>query len=467
MKTMIKIPVSIKLSYGLGAIAYAVPYQVMASFFLFYITAVLHISPIIAGIIVAVSVIWDAITDPWVGSISDRTQSKRFGRRHLHLLLGGTGTAIGSYLLWSISPDLSEIVKITMIAVLVIFTKTTLTFYGAPYFAIGGTMSKDYDERSSIQGYRATFHILGMIIAIVGSSVLFFRSTDAYPKGQLNPAAYPKIALALAVLTFVVTLLAVLLIPKDRKPIDKNQLTSSSNIWIQVKQAFKNKSLRAIIAMIFLVEIGFQISISMSFHINTYVYNLTGPQIGLLGLTILGFSILSQPLWIYLSRKFEKKTALYISMVFAIIGFTGNALTFVYWEIFQLNMEYTLKIMIGFGILSGIGNGAFMTLPFSIVSDTVDEGELLCGERQEGLFFGIYNFAYKTGISISILISGLLLDMIGFQSTSDVQPANTVYNLAMVPTWLLLFFTPFIAYALSRCRITRQSHKEVLEKLKN
>jgi len=66
------LPVSQKLGYGLGAIAYAAPNQIMASFFLFYVTVVLHVSPMIAGIIVAISVIWDAITDPWLGHVTNK-----------------------------------------------------------------------------------------------------------------------------------------------------------------------------------------------------------------------------------------------------------------------------------------------------------------------------------------------------------------------------------------------------------
>lgn len=466
MTTTTKIPVSQKFSYGLGAIAYAVPYQIMASFFLFYVTAVLHVSPLIAGVIVAVSVIWDAITDPLVGHISDRTQSARFGRRHLYLIVGGIGTAIGSYLMWSIPPESSELYKVSMILMLVLFTKTTLTFYGAPYFAIGATMSEDYDERSSIQGYRATFHIIGMIIAVVGSTIVFFRSTDAYPKGQLNPEAYPAMGIAIALVTLVIALLAVVLIPKDMTQLSQQELKHKPNVWNQALNALKNTNFRAIIVMIFLIEVGFQISISMGFHVSTYVYNLKGPQIGILGLTILGFSILSQPFWVFVSKRLEKKIALFIAMIITLIGFSGNALVFVYWEIFQLNQPSTLQIMIGFGILAGIGNGAFMTLPFSMVADSIDQGELESGERQEGLFFGLYNFAYKAGISISILISGVLLETIGFDSTLGIQTETTTYNLAMVPTWLLIIIGPFIAWALYGYHINRKKHNEDLSELK-
>ncbi len=460
-----RLPVSQKLGYGLGAIAYSVPNQIMASFFLFYVTVVLHISPMVAGVIVAISVIWDAITDPWVGHISDRTQSTRFGRRHLYLMIGGLGTALGTAFLWSISPEASEAYKITMLLILVLFTKTMLTFYGAPYFAIGGTISNNYDERSSIQSYRATFHIIGMIIAVAGMTIIFFRSTAEYPKGQLNPQAYPAMGYTIAIITLVIAFIAVAIIPKDRKQRSQQELQQKTKVWRLAYDSLKNSNFRAIILMIFLLEIAFQVSISIGFHVSTYTYNLTGPQIGIIGLTILVFSILSQAFWVHLSRRLEKKTALTIGMFFGIGGFAGLPLMFVGLEWLPLNHPMTVPLMMGFSVISGIGNGAFMSLPFSMVADVVDQSEIKTRQRQEGLFFGMYNFAYKAGISISVLIGGVLLDLIGFDSTLTEQSVTTTYNLAMVPTWLLIALSPVIYWLASKYELNRKMHNEILDTL--
>ncbi|MFW5425745.1 MAG: MFS transporter [Methylophagaceae bacterium] len=465
MATHHSLPVSRKLGYGLGAIAYAVPNQIMASFFLFYVTVVLHISPMIAGIIVAISVIWDAITDPWVGHISDRTQSARFGRRHLYLMIGGLGTALGTAFLWSISPEASEIYKITMLLVLVLFTKTMLTFYGAPYFAIGGAISNNYDERSSIQSYRATFHIIGMIIAVAGMTVIFFRSTAEYPKGQMNPEAYPAMGYTIALITLVIAFIAVMILPKDRNQPSGQELEQKTKVWQLAYNSLKNSNFRAIILMIFIIEIAFQVSISIGFHVSTYTYNLTGPQIGAIGITVLIFSILSQPFWVYISRRFEKKTAIIIGMFAAILGFAGLPMAYVGLEWLPLNQPQTVYTMMGFSVLSGIGNGAFMSLPFSMVADVTDQAEVKTGQRQEGLYFGMYNFAYKAGISISVLIGGILLDVIGFDSTLTEQSVITTYNLAMVPTWMLLALAPFIYWTASKYQLDRKTHNEILATL--
>ena len=460
-----RLPVRQKLAYGFGAIAYSVPNQIMASFFLFYVTVILHISPMLAGIIIAISVVWDALTDPWVGHVSDRTYSKRFGRRHLYLLIGCIGTAVGTIFLWSIPPQASEVYKVIMLLILVLFTKTMLTFYGAPYFAISGTISNNYDERSSIQSYRATFHIIGIMIAIIGTTVIFFKSTPEFPKGQLNPAAYPAMGMTIALITLIVALIAVVIIPKDRKQATQDDDEQKINVWTLALESLANTNFRAMIVMIFLLEIAFQVSISIGFHVSTFTYNLTGPQIGIIGITVLLFSILSQPLWVQLSRRFEKKTALIWGMFLGIIGFSGIPMAFVFLEWFPLNHPQTVSIMIVFSMISGIGNGAFMSLPFSMVADVIDQGEIKTGKRQEGLYFGLYTFSYKAGISISVLIGGITLELIGFDSKLTAQSVETAYNLAMVPAWLLLALSPMVYWSASKYQLDRESHNEIISTL--
>ncbi len=460
--TVRPLPLGSKFSYGLGAVAYALPYQVMASFFLFYTTAILKVAPAVAGFVIAVSVLWDAITDPWIGHVSDRSRSDRFGRRHKFLLLGGIGTAIGSILLWSIPPDMNVSAKIALLLGALLFVKTMNTVYGAPYYALGGAISQDYDERSSLQGWRAAFHVLGMIMALVGTQVFIFRSTPEFPRGQLDPAAYPKIGVAVALITLVVALIAVLTIPKDHRP---GGGASRRGLAAQIRAALAGSSFRAIVLVIFLIEVAFQMIVSISTHVNTFTYGLNGPQMGILGLAILGMSVLSQPFWVLLCRRFEKRDVLILGMVFGLIGFVGMPWVHVGLGWLPIGTPGSLWTLALFSAVAGIGNGAFMSIPFSMVSDAADEGQLTSAQRQEGLYFGLYTFAYKLGIAVSVLIGGILLDMIGFVAGADEQSPETAYQLAMAPTWLLVGMTPLILWALLHYRIDRRAHARISSRL--
>ncbi len=453
-----------KLGYGIGAIAYSLPYQIMASFFLFFVTAILKVPPTIAGTIVAISVFWDAITDPWIGALSDRTRSARFGRRHQFLLLGGIGTALGSWFLWSISPQTDMVTKIVLLLIAVLFTKTMNTFYGAPYYALGGTISRDYDVRSSLQGWRAAFHVIGMILALVGTQIVFFRSTPEFPRGQLNPAAYPATGIAVAVITVLVALIAYALIPKDHGDEDTAG-GQAPGALLQVQAALSNKSFRAILLVIFIIEVSFQITVSLGTHVNTFTYHLTGPQMGILGLSLLGMSVISQPFWVFMCRRFEKRSALILGMLLGLVGFVGMPWAHVGLGWLPIDAPSTVLTLSLFSMVAGIGNGAFMSIPFSMVADATDEGRLDTDHQQEGLYFGLYTFAYKLGISVSVFIGGILLRLIGFVSGASEQSAQTAYLLAIAPTWLLMLATPVILWAIMGYRIDRKKHALTLAML--
>jgi len=275
----------------------------------------------------------------------------------------------------------------------VLLTKTALTVFVAPYNALGGELSADYDERSSIQGYRAMFYLVGMIIALVGSNIFFFRSTPSYPKGQLNPTAYPAmgatfavIALVAAVITFLATRGSIPELPKRSTTMRRR--STSGAILEDVRSALANRDFMALASMIFVIEVGFQIGIAIGFHVNTYTYRLPGPTIGMLGLVILGCSILSQPFWLWVTRRWDKRTALWMGMVCALFGFLGAPVAHVALELFPIDaptLPYTLGL---FFVFAGLGNGAFMSIPYSMVADTVDAEEVETGNRNEGLFFG-------------------------------------------------------------------------------
>ncbi|RMD92540.1 MAG: MFS transporter [Calditrichaeota bacterium] len=466
-----RLPAWSKIGYGIGNVAYSLPYQTVATFLVFYATAILKIPASLSGVVVAISAVWDALTDPVMGYLSDNTESNRLGRRHPYLLFGALAIALLSYLLWSIDPQADLLAKFAFLLILVLAVKTALTVYVAPYNALGGELSTDYDERSSIQGYRAFFYISGMIIAIAGSTMIFFRSTPEFDRGQLNPAAYPKmaltfslIALGTGLLSFFATRRYIPALPQRSSAMRQHGMSPGS-LYRDLLGALKNHDFLMIALMIFVIEVGFQLGIAIGIHVNTYTYHLSGPMIGMLAMVILGTSILSQPLWVGMAKKYDKKSALLVAMIIGLVGFLGAPWTHVWWRIFPIDAQtlpYTLAL---FSFVAGIGNGAFMSLPYSMVADTADAEELATGKRDEGVFFGMYTLAYKLGTSFSLLASGFVLNIIGFDPGLQEQSAATQFNLAMVPTYFLLIVSPLALYFLSKYRIDRHKFQEIQQGL--
>lgn len=463
----VQIPLVRKVGYGVGNITYSLPYQTVATFLIFYATAVLKIPASLAGLVVAISAVWDALTDPVMGYLSDNSESKRFGRRHQYILFGAAAISISSYLLWSINPAAGMMLKFWLLLILVITVKTALTVYVAPYNALGGELSTDYDERSSIQGHRALFYIAGMILAIAGSTMIFFRSTPQFDKGQLNPAAYPRMALTFSLVALVAAAISYLatrkyipVLPQRSQEMRQTKMSVGS-LYRELLGALKNHDFLMVAMMIFVIEVGFQLGIAIGIHVNTYTYRLSGPTIGLLAMIVLGTSIISQPLWVMLSRKFDKKGALMLGMVIGLLGFLGGPWTIVWWNLVPVDSPYLVQALAAFGFVAGLGNGAFMSLPYSMVADTVDVEEVKTGKRDEGVFFGMYTLAYKLGTSFSLLASGFVLKFIGFDANLNMQSASTRFNLAMVPTYFLLVISPLALYFLSKYSIDRVRFQEI------
>ncbi len=452
-----------KINYGIGSIAYSLPYTVLGGVFLIYATVILKIPPLTAGIIVAVSALWDGISDPLMGYITDKTKSILFGRRHLYLLVGSILTALFTWLFWSIDPASTLNVKIISLMLYILALKTTMTIFVIPYNALGGELSSDYDERSSVQSWRAGFYIFGMLLSLLISNMYFFRPTEEFAKGQLNPAAYPQMGATFAIMVIVIGLYSFFKtkhhIPSlPKSPHEKQSFKSFLN---NIKGCLKNDNMRNLALMIFTIEVGFQIIIANNFHVSTFAYNLQGPQIGLLGLCLLGSSIASQPFWAKFTKIYDKKPALQLAGVMALIGFALGPWLIIWWKLIPIGSSQLLIVLGVLAIFAGFANGAFMSIPFSMISDAIDQTEKETGSRDDGMFFGVYTFAYKAGISVSLLMSGILLHTVGFDVELTNQSETTIFYLALVPSWLLILVIPSAFYFIKKYNISRASNLEL------
>lgn len=442
------------LSYGGGSIAMA-PYFLISGSFLLYATAILGVPPEVAGMIMAASTLWDAAIDIPLGWWSDRTRSRRFGRRHAFLIVGGLASALLTAVLWSIPQDMGPTATILWLAVSVIGLKTAIAAFVVPHTAMGGEIADDYDGRMVAQGYRGAFQLVGMILALVGSNVFFFRPTADYPQGQLNPDVYAPMGLVCAAMVLAATLWTVLgtrtFIPKlqggDR---EHESLRSLAGAFA------RDADLRALLLMILAIELPFQLVIALGGHLNTYTYGMSGPQIGILSLAVLLSAALSQPLWIRASRRYDKKPALIAAVFLAMLGFVGGPFTHVAWEWFPLTpARDAVWTLLPFQILAGIGVGAFSSLPYAMVNDCAQARERATGRSVAGGYTGMYIFAYKLGSGLSIAGSGWLLRAIDFDASLPAQSAHTRYWLAIAPAALLLVGLPTVFWALRGYRLSR------------
>jgi Na+/melibiose symporter-like transporter len=445
--------------YGSGGMVMAAYYLVTASF-LFYATAILDLSPDIAGLILAVSTLWDAFVDLPLGWLSDCLRAPRLGRRLPFLIVGGVAVAVLTVLLWSVPQDLGPWVKTAWLIVALLGVKTAISAFVVPHIAMGGDLVKSYDARTVTQSWRAAFQVFGMALALIGSSAWFFRATPAFPQGQLNPAAYPPMGWACAFLVLGVTVVTVAstwrFIPRMRRRHDAPDMD-----WQSARNVLRDRNLRTLVLLIFVTEVGVQLTFALGFHINTFTYGLSGPQIAILAVGLLVSAIAAQPLWVRVSRRFDKKAALFAALALGAIGLVGAPVTHVAWHWFPLEpTSHLVATLLPFQVLAGLGNGAFWSLPYAMVTDCARANERRTGIDLSASYSGLYIFAYKLGGSISIAFSGLLLGFIGYASEAATQSAATRYELAVYPALFMLLVLPVIVWLLHAYRLKRADFDE-------
>jgi len=193
---------STKFAYGIGQLAEGLKNSALNTFVLFYYNQVLGLPGTLAGLAVAIALIFDAVTDPLAGSISDNWRSK-LGRRHPFMYASALPLGICFYLLFAPPEGLSETALFIWLTATIIATRGSMTLYHVPHIALGAELSNDYQERSQIVSFRYVLSFVGFFLCYGLGFALFFRDTPDFPNGQFNVQAYGPFAITLSVLMVV------------------------------------------------------------------------------------------------------------------------------------------------------------------------------------------------------------------------------------------------------------------------
>lgn len=465
---MRKIPFIDKLAYGVGDLSNATAMQVVSSYLVFFLTAVLNMPGTIAGFAVAFSVIWDAFTDPIMGYISDYTKSERFGRRHLYILLGMILVSVSIIGLFHIPLDASLSTKTVLLFCFIIIYKTALTMLITPYAALGSELTGDYLERTKLQSIRASFFVLGIMLTVAVGMLLFFQPTPNYALGQLNPNAYRLLSWFVVALIITFTTITLLSTAKyipllKQFIIDQKPPTWTWQMFASIVFPLANKLFLAIAISYAFINMASAFVNSVGIHVFTYTFNFSSMMIAvILGLQMT-FTIISQPLWVLVVSKTSKQTAIKIGLTISMIG----ALYFLSLVFIKDVVAGSLLFFYPYALVVGIGTGALFTIPYSMVSDVIDMDQIKTKQRKEGAYFGSLTFLYKSSQAGAIFIIGILLDVIGFNSGLFVQPFQTRLSLGLLLSFgVIISFT--VAYvSISQFIVSKQQLLDIQKKLSN
>lgn len=417
-----------KLFYGFGGLSYSVINQTISNFFMFFATSVLGIKGTLVGIIIGISTVWDGVSDTIVGFLSDNYCIGKLGKRNGYMLIATIGMSIFNIALWCVPNTLSLGVKFVWILVSLLLLETFNTMFATPYAALANDLAKNYNDRTKYNSYNTTFYLLGIIIPSV-LMIIFLPNTEEFPIGQLNPNGYVKIAIVTSLICLIFGLVCsfatrdglYIIRIGAKKKFDVSILTQG------IVRTFKNKRLRLLLIGYICASTVTVFLCSVGLHFFTYSFFYSSMQITTLLLTLIFGNILSQPLWLFLSKKLNKKPALIFG--FLITTFSVFGIIIVYFfrvELYSISFVLNIPLL----LICGVGSGSLFTLPVSLYGDAIDE--ISKGNNSNASYIGSLTFASNIANSLSQLIIGILLDVIGFDASMNVQSLGVQTGLALI-----------------------------------
>ena len=198
---------SFKINYSIGSIPNGIKTDTFTFFLLFFYSNIIGLNPGLAGTAIFIALCVDAVTDPLMGTISDRTNTT-LGRRHPFMFISFIPMSLGYILLFAPRQDwdMSQNDLFIWMTIFTIITRIGMTLFDIPHRAFGGEVTKNYEDRTLLMSWREMVAwIAGLSNAFLGYGV-FFASTSEYPQGQLNPDAWFPFAVTGAIIMIITVL---------------------------------------------------------------------------------------------------------------------------------------------------------------------------------------------------------------------------------------------------------------------
>ena len=452
-----------KFLYGIGGLGYSSMSQTLNNFIMFFGTSVMGISGSLVGIAVAISSLWDGVSDPLVGYLSDNTKNKFFGKRLGFMFFGIFIIAFLNICIWSMPSSLPEFGKFLWLLIGMLSIETENNCFGTPYAALAIDLAPEYNEQSKIQSFKTIFSILGMVLPSI-LMYFFMPSISISIQASHSQIGYIKIALinsSLLLIFGLIMIFACLRYTKRYKIYDNDFKKESFKFSSLVNGYFdilKKKNFRNVILGYSFATISSAFLTSVGLHLFTYCYHFSSPQISIVLISLFGGAICSQPLWVYISKRLDKKKALIYSLTTIILGIFLIMLTFLFRE--YIPVQTMFYVAIPCLIFCGIGAGAMYSLPFSMYADVVTFEMAQTGNNNAGSYTGFFTFTYNLANSSALLIIGFLLDIIKFDSSQPLQAMSVQNGLGMIvffgcTIFLSLAIMMFSKYSLKRSDILK------------
>ena len=435
-----------KAAYAIGDLGNSAgPGTIIPFWYLYFLTDVAKLDPALAGLSVLLGKVWDAINDPLVGALSDRTRS-RWGRRRPYLLFGAVPFGVTFALLWIVPPIQNQVLLCLYFALMYILFDTAFTFVGCPYDALTPELTLDHDERTSVLTFRMFVSIVaGLLTALLLGEVIF----PNFPGDER--AAFRAVGVVCGAI-FIVPVLITFFGTRERQEF---QAQEALNPLEGLRFVLRNREWRYALAMSLLSWLPVDIASAVFPYFLVYWVGMTEGDANLVLGVILTSATLFLPVVLWLSRRSEKKTAFTVATATWAVIMLGILLV----PQGEVTLAYVIAALTGFGVSSA------HLLPRAMSTDVLEVDELMSGKRQEGIYSGFSVFVRKFSTALVLAVVGLVLAWSGYVEGVATQTSTVLTAIrlliALVPT-ILLVMACIVAWFYP---LTRQRHVAMLDEL--
>ncbi|BAO75020.1 MFS transporter [Winogradskyella sp. PG-2] len=453
-----KVPFGQKVAFGIGMLANQM-FPAALGIFMVVLVQDLGFPGWMWGVIYLFPRLFDFVTDPIMGYISDNTKS-RWGRRKPYVILGGIILFISFIAMWQLYKDAGVDYNFTYFMIWSIIFYLGITIYSVPYVAMGYEMSEDFHERTDIM---ATAQWIGQWAWVIAPWFwVIMYDPDWFESAEV---ATRTLAIWVGAFSAICAIIPGIFI-KSKSTLNENYSplklkyigASLKEIGSGFKSAFKIKPFRQLCIATFLVYNAFMTIASFSFFI--IVYHLFDGDAGAAGiwptlfgcLGALGTTFMVIPIVTKMSKSMGKKKAFLVSQTISIFGYL------MLWFLFVPGKPYLFIIALPF---FSFGIGSLFVIMMSMTADVIDLDELTSGLRREGTFGAIYWFVVKFGFAIAGGLSGVILSTVGFDSGATVQPEGAIDGLRLSFSGIPIIGTVIAMLVMRSYEVTEESAGKV------
>lgn len=430
-----------KIVFALGDHSVNVALSSLSLVFMFFLTDVAGLRPALAGWVVLLSRVFDAVTDPAMGRISDLTRT-RFGRRRPYFLVGALPLGFAFAMLWR-TPFSGQYEMAAYYTVLYMAVSLSLTILSVPYMALLPEMALEYQERTSLNAYRNVFTVFGTMLAASMPIIV-----EYFGGGQ---AGFAMMGLVVAI-WMVVPWPFVFAVSFERPELNNRD---DAAIRDALTDLVRHRSFGRLSAMYISSRIALDVSgMAFFYYFKWWIERPGDTSLALFAL--LAAVVAVHPFWVALGKHYDKHSLFLCGGVWWVLCCV---------LMFQADSSWPFWSLFAVAGMIGIGYAAVDLMPWSMLGEVIDEGELHTGARRDGIYNGYFTFVRKAGGGLGGFLAGQLLDITGYNADLSTQPENALLAIrsltTVAPAVLLAIAAGFaLNYPLGRAR-----HQEIRAEL--